>query len=478
MSPKFQDSDYKSVLGLRREPFRPEPDPSFYFPLDSFEQRLHVLDHMVQGAEVLVLIIGEPGSGKTTFLQRYLATSDVKWQAGRIQTEASPASVSNGRQEPPGGYPAFTLGDAENPIVIVDDAHRLSRNELKFLLWKAVVPGTARKIRRLVLCGDSLLNAMVTALSDSSAGEIAINKITMPPLTRVETDAYLQYRLAIAGYKGEHFLRPSAIKKIHRKTGGIAGRINERADQWLKRKYSHQPPWEAMLKLLKGVPLMKVAGWGVAGIVAIIVALTVFNQFRLAPEKPYEDQKPADHVFRAKVPAVAVPRTPPPLVPLTETPEAAAPETAIEKDSLQPRPTQPPALAKLETPQLKPSEIGPPEIAPDAQKKEAAAKTIYREDWLLDQNPSFYTLQILGVRNERSLLSFVTENKLLQKEDVAYYKTVYKGQDWYPLLYGVYPTVGDARSAVKELPDKIRASTPWIRKMAAIQKTIQAKGQP
>ena len=54
-----QELNYRSVLGLGRDPFSPEPDAKFYYPFDSFEQRLHVLDHLVQGTDLLVLVIGE-----------------------------------------------------------------------------------------------------------------------------------------------------------------------------------------------------------------------------------------------------------------------------------------------------------------------------------------------------------------------------------------------------------------------------------
>ena len=61
-----QDQNYRSALGLKRDPFAPEPDAKFYYPFDSFEQRLQVLNHLVQGMDLLVLVIGESGSGKTT----------------------------------------------------------------------------------------------------------------------------------------------------------------------------------------------------------------------------------------------------------------------------------------------------------------------------------------------------------------------------------------------------------------------------
>ena len=84
---------------------------------------------------------------------------------------------------------------------------------------------------------------------------------------------------------------------------------------------------------------------------------------------------------------------------------------------------------------------------------------------------------MLGVRNEESLLNFIKAYKLLQNQNVAYYQTVYKGKQWYPLLYGVYQTKSEAADAVKELPEKVQKSIPWIRKISAIQKEVKAEAK-
>ena len=66
-------------------------------------------------------------------------------------------------------------------------------------------------------------------------------------------------------------------------------------------------------------------------------------------------------------------------------------------------------------------------------------------------------------------MNFVKDHKLLLNQNVAYYKTAYKGKQWYPLLYGVYPTKADATDAVRELPGKVQKSIPWIRKFSPFQ---------
>ena len=111
------------------------------------------------------------------------------------------------------------------------------------------------------------------------------------------------------------------------------------------------------------------------------------------------------------------------------------------------------------------------QIKPDEKK-------VNREDWLLSQESSGYTIQILGVRNEKRLLNFI-ENALPSKiNKLAYYQTSYKGKDWYPLVYGVYASQKEAASAMKQLPANIQKTSPWIRKMSSVQRAIRKRSKP
>ena len=476
MFPTNQDQNYRSALGLNRDPFAPEPDAKFYYPFESFEQRLQVLKHLVQGTDLLVLVVGESGSGKTTLLHRYLVTSDVRWKADRIHTDGTSTSDKLAPGQESESYPIFVQQDAKDPIVIVDDAHTLPDKNLSFLLQEAMVPGSSHKIKRLVLFGEPSLSTYITALSESTANDIAINKVVMPALTRAEADAYLQYRPALAGHSGESLFKPSVAKVIHKKSAGLPGGINEHANRWLNKKYAPNSPMEGIFTLLRNFPL-KAVGWGVAGIAAVVLGLFVFNQPGSRPKTSTEKKNASIQVFRAKIPAAVDSDTPKFVNRVTPKAEETTPPAATETSPQPPAAEQPITLAKVPPQRIIQAEVKPPPLKPVTPKKGAVKNTIYRESWLLDQDTSFYTLQVLGVRNEESLLNFIKAYKLLQNQNVAYYQTVYKGKQWYPLLYGVYPTKSEAADAVKELPEKVQKSIPWIRKISAIQKEVKAEAK-
>lgn len=467
-----QDQNYRSALGLKRDPFAREPDAKFYYPFDSFEQRLQVLNHLVQGTDLLVLVIGESGSGKTTLLHRYLVTADVRWKTDQIQIDLLNTSDKPSPDQSPDSYPIFVQQDANDPIVIVDNAHRLAEKDLNFLLREALVPASSDKIKRLVLFGEPSLNNYITALSETTASDTAINKITMPVLTRDETESYLQYRPALAGHTGESLFKSSVATMIHKKSEGLPGQINVHAVQWLRQKYTPNSNKEGMFTLLKRLPF-KALGWGVAAIAVVIIGLFVLNRPDATRPISPKMKQATMRVFRAKIPAIVDTSTPESVSRIAPKAEETTARQSAEPKESPPAVEQPTTLAKVGPQQVKKPLIKPPPIKPAIPKKDAVKNTIYRESWLLDQDSSYYTLQVLGVRNEESLLDFVKKYELLQKKNVAYYKTAYKGKQWYPLLYGVYPTKSDAAFAIKELPDKVQKSIPWIRKLSSVQKEVR-----
>jgi DamX protein len=509
VSSNNNDISYKDLLGLQKDPFSPEPDPAFYYSVDSFEQRLKVLQGLVQGADILVLVIGEPGSGKTTLLNRYLAAADVHWKAVRILTEPDTASPRTTDTLDRGGYPAYVLQDSENPIVIVDDAHRLPQKELEFLFQEALVPGSTNKIKRLVLFGESDLYTRVTRLAETYASQPAVNKIYLPGLTEAQTGAYLQHRLSTAGYRGKNPFNSSTVKEIHQTSGGYPGAVNEIADQWLRVKYSTKEEGHSMLQQISASP-RRAAVWAAAGVIILLLATLWYFQNREPEVSKPPDQKAAKTVFRRKIPQdqvaantvirkkVSAARTeaPPAAEAGTLKPPAAETESEPQPPAAE-TPTQPPpeiqtnqpvqtetalsepagaAPAKEEPPEKMQIQPTPPPAAPSTAETSAAKtdkRTVEREKWLLSQDAASYTIQIMGVYNEQSLLDFIKKNQLLEQNEIAYYETTFQGKAWYQLLYGIYPTKQAAEAAAAELPENIRRAGPWIRRISTVQQAIK-----
>ena len=513
-----QDANYITALALRKEPFSPEPDSLFYYSFDSFEQRLNVLHGLVQSADLFVLVIGEPGSGKTTLLNRFLASTDTEWESARIDTDPETDAVQSSDPQEHRGYPVYIWRDSADPVVIVDDSHRLLQKDLEFLIHEARVPGSSNKIKRLVLFGESDLYTAVAKLAVSLAADPAINKIHLTGMTEDQTAEYLKHRLAIGGYSGEFPFNSSAIKSIYQTSSGYPGSINAIAHQWLNDKYSKKEEGQNMLQKLAGTSRRKAAWIGAGIIIILLAALWLFSDRIFSKPKP-QDQKIAKTVVRKKI--VPVRKSPPPPVkkkvaavktpvkppaaiktqqpqetktteatpepsapiktapPAKEDPAASGPIiSAAQQTESQPKIKPQPAAKTMPKTDSQPKTALQPALKPPPKTTSATVpkkktREIRREKWLLSQDSASYTIQIIGVSSEKSLLDFVKRNQLLKQNEIAYYESTFRGNPWYQVLYGIYPTKQEAYRVANRLPANIRHAGPWVRRLSGVQQAIK-----
>jgi septal ring-binding cell division protein DamX len=106
-------------------------------------------------------------------------------------------------------------------------------------------------------------------------------------------------------------------------------------------------------------------------------------------------------------------------------------------------------------------------IVPPAQ----IALSLPDANWLLGQAQDAYTIQILGTHSPKNLTRFIRSQGL--DEGLAYYTIERKGKDWFVLVQGVYPDRATARLARAQLPEKVRANNPWIRRLDEVHELIR-----
>jgi DamX protein len=307
-------------------------------------------------------------------------------------------------------------------------------------------------------------------------------------MTQEQTKVYLDNRLAAAGYVGKRLFSSSAVKNLHRSSGGLPGRINTMADQQLNEDFSRKNQHRGS-SISRKRPNRHIFGWAAAALVIVVIFFFGVYYFPGISESESESHRFVQTIFRGKI-EIADHLTPtPPLVSESKFSEKDIPETSedtSETGALETETDQPPASI---TPAEKPIEIAkasqpPPVPQPvvesktPAGKEDAEKQSVYREDWLLSQRSSDFTIQILGVRSEKRLLDFIDKKLTSKPTDIAYFKSSYKGKEWYPLLFGVYTTKKEASSAVKMLPPDIQKAMPWIRKMSSIQRAIRKHASP
>jgi DamX protein len=116
-------------------------------------------------------------------------------------------------------------------------------------------------------------------------------------------------------------------------------------------------------------------------------------------------------------------------------------------------------LAKIVQNKPKPLPAAAP-LSANASAKEYAA-------WLWSQDPSNYTLQLLGARQVESVRQFLLKYAELGGKAI-YFHTRHDQQDWYTVVYGVYADKEAAKRAIDRLPAELKLSSPWVRSFASI----------
>lgn len=97
---------------------------------------------------------------------------------------------------------------------------------------------------------------------------------------------------------------------------------------------------------------------------------------------------------------------------------------------------------------------------------------IHRETWLLQQDPQSFTLQLMAIREEATIIKFINDHNL--QDQAAYFNTYNNNIEWLAVVYGIYPTREEAERASKQLQERIARLRPWIRSLKSVQESVHS----
>lgn len=92
------------------------------------------------------------------------------------------------------------------------------------------------------------------------------------------------------------------------------------------------------------------------------------------------------------------------------------------------------------------------------------------DQWVLQQDPKAFTVQLIGVNNPQEMTTFARQNAdQLASAPLSYTVTQPGGQYRYNLFYGVFASADAARAAIDTLPAPVLSQKPWVRQFNAVQ---------
>ncbi len=244
---------YKTFYGLKELPFSISPDPDFLFLSETHGEALAHLTYGISQRKGFVVITGEVGTGKTTLIHALLKQLP---QRVRLAFVSNPLLT---RDE----FlfflaDAFNIGEVanktqflvkftaflesayradENVVIIVDEAHCLTRELLEEIRLLSNLETPSHKLVNIILVGQPELGDMLSGIELRALRQRITLQYDLRPMTREETQRYIENRLLKAGARDLAIFTDAAEERIFKLTGGIPRLINILADHALLTGY-------------------------------------------------------------------------------------------------------------------------------------------------------------------------------------------------------------------------------------------------
>lgn len=234
---------YLAHFGLNQAPFGITPDTEFIYPSQSHLEALNLLHFALASGEGFIKIVGEIGTGKTLLCRNFLAELGPEWKAAylpnpQMEPRAFLREVADDLGTAAGAPEAahvvkrlnnrlLDLARAGKQVVLcIDEAQTMPRLTLESLRLLSNLETEKRKLLHIVLFGQPELDELIDAHSARQLKQRIAFHHRLRKLETEEVANYVEQRLRIAGYGGEHIFVPQAVKALARHAKGTPRLVN------------------------------------------------------------------------------------------------------------------------------------------------------------------------------------------------------------------------------------------------------------
>lgn len=245
--------DYLAHFNLSEEPFRLTPDPFYFYPSSTHKDVLASLDYAAEQKEGFSLVVGEPGTGKTTLLRVFVNSWKDRAEIALIMTpRLSPAEFlaavlddlrikprSKNKNDMIKAFRDVLVkrSSTNKPvIIIVDEAQDMPEETLEELRLLSNLETDTEKLLQIILVGQPDIRKRLQSEGLRQLDQRISVRVTLKPLTASETVDYISLRLIRAG-KGNAIFDNAAKTVLHRISGGTPRLINLLASRSIMAAY-------------------------------------------------------------------------------------------------------------------------------------------------------------------------------------------------------------------------------------------------
>jgi general secretion pathway protein A len=251
---------YLQFFGLNETPFSITPDPAFVYLSAAHRDALaHLLYGVGQGgAGGFVQLTGEVGTGKTTICRCLLEQVPEDTQVALVlnplmtprellaticeELGLSSSGISDSNKLMVDALNAYLLeqhAHGQHVVVVIDEAQNLSPEALEQVRLLTNLETPKEKLLQMVLLGQPELRQLLQRQNLRQLSQRITARYHLAPLNQDETLAYVKHRMQVAGAQRNPF-RPSAMRALYQRSGGIPRLINIIADRSLAGAYARE----------------------------------------------------------------------------------------------------------------------------------------------------------------------------------------------------------------------------------------------
>lgn len=245
---------YTAFYGLDEKPFSLSPNPRYLFFAQGHREALAHLRYGIEEGEGFIAVTGEVGTGKSTLCRALIESLGEETEVAflfnppRAATELLQAIAMEFGLEP-AGEQRHTLNDQLNRfllekreagkrvLLIIDEAQNLDNAVLEEIRLLSNLETASSKLIQIILLGQPELDRKLDSTELRQLRQRISVRWFLTPLSREETEAYVVHRLQVAARGPRPIFDRSALRELHKLSGGVPRRINLLADRALLAGY-------------------------------------------------------------------------------------------------------------------------------------------------------------------------------------------------------------------------------------------------
>lgn len=481
---------YYPHFGLKEPPFKITPSTDFFFSGGNRGAVLDALVYAITNGEGIIKVVGEVGSGKTMLCRMlqtilpekiesiYLANPSVAPEdvlhaiAFELQLKLPKNADRLRVMQVLQAHLLNRHAEGRQVVIFVEEAQGMPLATLEEIRLLSNLETKQDKLLQIVLFGQPELDANLSETHIRQLRERITHSFHLEPLGTKDIGEYLILRLRAAGYHGPHLFSDAAIKKLSRAAEGLARRVNILADKSLLAAFAdnvHQvTPKHVKAAIQDSEFGRKTTNYkqyfiGTILLIALLVAFIGYEWWQ------YQNQPKITAKASVYQAENITANTNEPISSVNDA-KTVAVGSSIAKINASQAPTK--AIAN------------PVEKTIDAKLSLIDKRLEVTQNLLASAQPSTITLQIKSLPTDAKLRGEQKKDEQLKAElerlsqqlemdNIYLYRKMQSGVMYTVILYGDFTQRSDALAALKNLPEPIKNSRPYLRTLAGISRDIE-----